>query len=67
MRLRYKRREEVRAVNYWYWYRGRRGCTYAQSRVRVERVGEMGESREGKVRRLTDVPLHHPPFKGAAS
>jgi hypothetical protein len=29
-------------IGYWYWYRGRRGCTYAQGGVGVERVGEDG-------------------------
>jgi hypothetical protein len=43
------------------------GCTYTQSGVGVERVGEMGDSRGGKVRRWTDVPLHHPPFEDTVS
>jgi hypothetical protein len=33
------------------------GCTYAQSGVGVERVGEMGESRGDKIRGWTDVPF----------
>jgi hypothetical protein len=49
--------EYADVIDYWCWYRGRRECTYAQSGVGVERVREMGESRGGKVRRWTDVPL----------
>jgi hypothetical protein len=32
------------------------GCTYTQSGVGVERVGEIGKSRGGMVRRWTDLP-----------
>jgi hypothetical protein len=68
MRLRCGRREEVR-VNDFNIPRlliigigtGVGGCTYTQSGVGVERVGEMGENRGGKVRRWTDVPLHKYP------
>jgi hypothetical protein len=65
MWLRYKWREEVRVVDFNMLMSstigigaGRRGCTYAQSGVGVDRVGEIGESRGGRVKRWTDVPLH---------
>jgi hypothetical protein len=33
------------------------GCTYVQGEIK---------DRSGVVREWTDVPLHHPPFKGMA-
>jgi hypothetical protein len=37
--------------------------TYVQGGIKERR----GEERSGVVREQTDVPLHHPPFKGVAS
>jgi hypothetical protein len=43
----------VEVIDYWYWYRGKRRCTYAQGGVGVD------GSRGDKVRMWTDVPLQY--------
>jgi hypothetical protein len=64
MQLRCGQREEVRVDNFNMPRSltigigtGVGGCIYTQSGVGVERVGKMGQSRGGKVRRWTDVLL----------